>query len=138
MTKGTVCYRSQMTALKHKKDQDNSSKTASIESLEDINSRLKKFGKIREEDRKLLYKIFQDVSSDPNWYEESIVYGIYKERIPVQEILGLLSADDDWSHMASKKQVNKVFDIFDKVYGFNKGLSRLEEQQKRYQKIKDL
>jgi hypothetical protein len=29
--------------------------------------------------------------------------------------------------MASKKQVKKVFDIFDKVYGFNKGLSRLEE-----------
>lgn len=48
--------------------------------------------------------------------------------------MALLSADEEWSHMASKRQSEEVLDLFDKVYGYVKGLSRLEEQQKRYQK----
>jgi hypothetical protein len=41
--------------------------------------------------------------------------------------------------MATKKQTKSIFGLFNKVYGFAEGLSRREEQQKRYQKkIKDM
>ena len=54
------------------------------------------------------------------------MYELYQKRISVLEFLSLLSADTDWSHMASQKQTRKVFALFDKVYGFAKGLGRLE------------
>jgi hypothetical protein len=59
---------------------------------------------------------------------------LYEQRIPITEFMALFSADDDWSHMATKQQSERVFELFDKAYGYVKGLSRLEEQQKRYQK----
>jgi len=40
------------------------------------------------------------------------------------EMMNLLVSDDEWSHFASKKQTIKVFNLFDKVYGYAKGRSR--------------
>ena len=46
----------------------------------------------------------------------------------------MIASDTDWSHIANKPQTKKIMDLFGKVYGYVKGLSRLEEQNKRYQK----
>ena len=76
---------------------------------------------------------------DPDWHEESVIFELYNQRIPINEFMSLMSSDNEWSHMANKKQMEQVMTLFNKVYGFAKGLSRREEQQKRYQKkIKDL
>ena len=41
--------------------------------------------------------------------------------------MSLLSADAEWSHVASKQQAEKVLELFNKVYGYVKGRTRLEE-----------
>ena len=46
----------------------------------------------------------------------------------------MLVADHEWSHIANKKQMEKILELFDKVYGYSEGLSRMEEINKRYQK----
>ena len=46
--------------------------------------------------------------------------------------MSLLSSDPEWSHMANKKQTGKIIELFDKTYGYTEGLSRIEEQNKRY------
>lgn len=38
--------------------------------------------------------IFKDVVDDPTWFEESVIFHLYEERIPVTEFFSLLSADD--------------------------------------------
>ena len=48
--------------------------------------------------------------------------------------MGLIAADPEWSHLASRPQTKKILDLFDRVYGYAKGLSRLEEQNRRYQR----
>jgi hypothetical protein len=48
-------------------------------------------------------------------------------RIPINEFLSMISTDTDWSHLANKEQTNKIIELFDKVYGYFKGLSRQEE-----------
>ena len=89
---------------------------------------------MRPADREALLQIFRDVAQDPDWFDESLMCNLYQQRIPITEFMALFSADDDWSHMATKQQSERVFELFDKAYGYVKGLSRLEEQQKRYQK----
>ena len=48
-------------------------------------------------------QIFRDVSQDPEWFDESTMFELYKQRIPITEFMALLSADVEWSHMASKR-----------------------------------
>lgn len=74
-----------------------------------------------------MLSIFRDVNDDPSWFEESTLYELYDQRIPLTEIFSLLTCDKEWSHMATKKQTKKIFELFDKVYGYTKGRSRLEE-----------
>lgn len=38
--------------------------------------------------------------------------------------------------MANKQQTEKIIELFDKVYGYIEGLSRIDEMNKRYQKQK--
>jgi len=78
--------------------------------------------------------MFEDLANDPDWYEESVLFGMLSKRIPAAEFMDLLTADPQWTHVAGKKHTEKVIELFDKVYGYTKGLSRLEEQNKRYQK----
>ena len=39
--------------------------------------------------------------------------------------------------MANKQQSDQILELFNKVYGFDKGLSRRGEQQKRYNRIQE-
>ena len=54
-------------------------------------------------ERDKLMAIFKDVVDDPTWFEESVIFHLYEERIPVTEFFSLLSADDQQSHLANKK-----------------------------------
>ena len=115
--------------------QAGSLKTGSgLGSAAEIEARLKRYGRMRPEDKEALLQIFRDVAQDPDWFDESLMCNLYEQRIPIAEFMALFSADEDWSHMATKQQSERVFELFDKAYGYVKGLSRLEEQQKRYQK----
>ena len=89
---------------------------------------MQKFGKIHDEEKDVIRDIFTDIQDDPDWHEESTIYDHYNKRIPVKEIFSLLSSDKQWSYMANKQQTEKVYELFDKIYGYDKGLSRLEEQ----------
>ena len=85
-------------------------------------------------DREALLQIFSDIQDDPNWFKDSVLYDLYSKRVPIQEFLELMSSDSNWSHMADKKQTKKIVNLFDRVYGYASGLSRIEEQNRRYQK----
>ena len=87
---------------------------------------------LSDNDKYLLLEIFKDVADDPSWYEESILYEIYCQRIDVKEIMSLFTCDSHNTHWASKKQSKVILDLFDKVNGYPKHRSRFEEQQKRY------
>ena len=47
-----------------------------------------------------------------------------------------MTSDSEWTHLADKKQTHKIINLFDRVYGYATGLSRIEEQNRRYQKNK--
>ena len=74
-----------------------------------------------------MYNIFREIVEDPSWHDESILYAVYSNRIPIVEFLALIASDPNWSHLANKAQTKKIIDLFDKVYGYAKGLTRLEE-----------
>ena len=71
--------------------------------------------------------MFEDLNNDPDWYEESVLFNMLSKRIPASEFMDILTADSGWTHIAGKKHTEKVLELFDKVYGYTKGLSRLEE-----------
>lgn len=81
-----------------------------------------------EEEFNKLQEIFKEVDQDPNWFEDSILYELYSNRIGIEEFLGLLVSDSEWSYIANKQQTKKVISLFDKVYGFVEGMSRLKQQ----------
>lgn len=58
---------------------------------------------LQPKDRDLLVKIFEDTGDDPEWQEESVLYKLFCNRISVVEFLSLISADENWTHFASKK-----------------------------------
>jgi hypothetical protein len=68
-----------------------------------------------------------DNLNDPNWHHESIIYKILKKRISVIEFLSLFFCDKDWTHLSTRNQTEKIFDLFNKVYGYSKDLSKIEE-----------
>ena len=59
--------------------------------------------------------------------EGTLLHELFQARIPITEFISLFSSDPEWTHMADKAQTNKIIELFDKVYGYEKGLSRLEE-----------
>ena len=93
----------------------------------DLENRLKRYKNIHPEDREALGRIFQDISDDPDWYEDSFLFEIFSKRIPAYEFISLFFSDEQWSHIANKKQSDQILELFNKVYGYIKGLSRLEE-----------
>ena len=99
-----------------------------------MDQRLRKHQHIRDADREAMHNIFLEIVEDPSWHDESILYDVYANRIPVVDFLALIASDPEWSHLANKAQTKKILDLFDKVYGYAKGRSRLEEQNKRYKK----
>ena len=64
---------------------------------------LRDYAKMAARERDKLLTIFRDIADDPNWFEESVMFHLYEERIPVTEFFSLLSADDQQSHLANKK-----------------------------------
>jgi hypothetical protein len=48
----------------------------------------------------------------------------------------MMSSGISCSHLANKDQYKKITDLFNKVYGYVEGLSRLAAQNLRYQKQK--
>ena len=76
-----------------------------ILTTKEIEKQLQKHGKIRQPERQALLNIFCDVSMDPDWHEESVIFELYNQRIPIVEFLSLMSSDSEWSHMANKKQM---------------------------------
>lgn len=95
-------------------------------------SKMNRFQKIKEEDRQILINIFMNIEDDPNWTEESFLAELFNSRISIAEFFSLLASDRDWSHMANKKQAERIIELFDKVYGYIEGLSRIDEMNKRY------
>lgn len=85
-----------------------------------------------------LVHILSSEFEDPTWMEGSLLHELFQQRIPIVEFISLFTSDAEWSHMADKAHTAKVLELFDKVYGYEKGLSRLEEQNKRYQKQQNL
>lgn len=100
----------------------------------ELAAQLNTFQKIKPEDKELLLNIFTNIQDDPNWTEESFLLELFNSRISVAEFFGLLAADREWSHMANKKQTETIIELFNKVYGYVEGLSRIDEMNKRYQK----
>lgn len=84
----------------------------------------------------MLAKIFTDVVDDPEWESESAIFELYENRIPILELLSLLTSDSKWAHVADKGQYEKILGLFNKVYGYKQGLSRIQEIQKRYREKK--
>ena len=89
---------------------------------------------ILQEDREALVQIFKDIHDDPNWFEDSVLYDLFSKRVPIQEFMDLMVSDSEWTHLADKKQTRKIVNLFDRVYGYATGLSRIEEQNSRYKK----
>ena len=92
----------------------NVKETARVESLETNDSQmmgvgglekrlLRDYAKMAARERDKLLTIFRDIADDPNWFEESVMFHLYEERIPVTEFFSLLSSDDQQSHLANKK-----------------------------------
>lgn len=50
-----------------------------------------------------LIKIFEEIRDNPNWYHESNLYQLYKQRITITEFFDLMSTDRDYSHLANKE-----------------------------------
>lgn len=84
------------------------------------------FENLQEEEQEKLKLIFQEVSEDKNWFENSIMYDLYCQRISAVEFLTLLASDSEWSYLATQQQTKKVIALFDKVYGFAETMSRLK------------
>ena len=59
---------------------------------------------------------------------------MYSDRIDIEEFLGLLSSDAEWSYLADDNQMKKVLNLFDKVYGYAKTMSRMKQLQMMHQK----
>jgi hypothetical protein len=53
-------------------------------------------------DREALMTIFREVSDEPDWQDNSVLYEMYKKRIPVTEFIMLLN-DPEWAFIADKK-----------------------------------
>ena len=68
-----------------------------------------------------------DASDDPEWCEESMLYEMFRSRIPTTEFIDLFTSDKNWTHFAKKSHFDKILELFDKVYGYTRGLTRLEE-----------
>lgn len=68
------------------------------------------------------------------WFENSVLYEMFQNRIQIDEFLSLLSSDSEWTYFATHSQVHKVLELFDKVYGFWEGMSRLKQQQMLHKK----
>lgn len=81
-----------------------------------------------------MLNIFTNIQDDPDWTEDSFLMELMNSRISISEFFGLLASDREWSHMANKKQTETIIELFDKVYGYVEGLSRIDEMNKRYQK----
>ena len=105
-----------------------------LSSVGQVAKKLNKFHKINEEDRELLLNIFTTITDDPNWEEDSFFFQIFESRISISEFFSMLVADREWSYIANKKQTESILELFNKVYGYTEGLSRIEEINKRYQK----
>lgn len=109
--------------------------SGNVSSIGQMARKIKKFYKINEEDREMLQNIFTSYEEeDPNWEEDSFFLEIFNSRIQIVEFFGMLVSDHEWSHLANKKQMEKILELFDKVYGYTEGLSRVDEINKRYQK----
>ena len=76
------------------------------------------FGSLQEEELAMLKQIFKEVESDPQWFENSVLYELYSNRISMEEFMNLLTSDEQWSYLANDQQTKKVLNLFDKVYGF--------------------
>lgn len=87
-----------------------------------------------DEERDALLNIFKDATDDPDWFEQSMHFDVFNERIPITDFFHLLTSDAEWTTIASKAQTAKVMDLFDRVYGYSKGRSRLAEQNLRFKK----
>jgi hypothetical protein len=99
-----------------------------------LDPRLFRYGSIRAEDVEALKRIFDDSEEKQNFPEESVLRELLRQRIPITEFLSLLVSDSSWSHVANKSQTLSVFELFDKVYGYVRGRTRLDEQNARYQR----
>lgn len=69
---------------------------------------MNRFQKIKEEDKQILINIFTNIKDDPNWTEDSFLAELFNSRISIAEFLGLMASDREWSHMANKKQTEKI------------------------------
>ena len=73
----------------------------------------------------MILNILTTIEDDPNWEEDSFFIHIFNNRIQISEFFGMLVSDREWSHMANKKQMDKILELFNRVYGFTEGLSRI-------------
>lgn len=99
-----------------------------------MQNRIQRLKNVPEEEQEALLKIFKDATDDPEWFEKSAHFDVFSQRIPIIDFIHLLTLDSKWQKIASKAQTSKVMDLFDKVYGYSKGRSRLQEQNYRFQK----
>lgn len=60
-------------------------------------------GKVPQDLIDKLMNIFSEVSEDPEWHEDSYIYNLYQDRVPIQELLSLFTCDKEYSYVASKK-----------------------------------
>jgi len=89
---------------------------------------------LHQEDKEKLIGMFSEIEDDPMWFQDSPLFLLYSQRIPILEFFSLLSSDSEWSQVANSHQTRKILNLFDKVYGYVRGLSRRDLQNARYKK----